>query len=267
LTLVAEGWMGYAAGTNPGNGKILYMEAKWKVGADAPASGAFYSPWFGIESADNLNLIQPVNPWDGSSWSIYNEYFQWSPENNINSASHDVNAGDILFGSVTYVAANNSYVIYHSDMTDGWSVSTSIPIQKDSKTGQPKLYTIAYIVYEKVWDCNQYPPDGEVTFYDISIKWDGAAQNTTWTTGIVDDNCNNRASIVDQNTVKISWDTTMSGGKGVIERTVTGLHSHMTANTTMITCDAPAVSCEYLPGTFQCCPPGENCIKNVGCRC
>jgi len=25
--------------------------------------------------------------------------------------------------------------------------------------------------------------------------------------------------------------------------------------------------CNYLPGKFQCCPPGENCVPNVGCRC
>jgi len=32
-------------------------------------------------------------------------------------------------------------------------------------------------------------------------------------------------------------------------------------------CPALTVSCEYLPGLFQCCPSGESCIPNVGCRC
>eukprot|EP01052_Picozoa_sp_SAG31_P059281 SAG31_NODE_18601_length_630_cov_0.772128_1_plen_36_part_10 len=35
-----------------------------------------------MDPADNLNLIQPVNPWTGRSWSAYTEYFQWSPEHN-----------------------------------------------------------------------------------------------------------------------------------------------------------------------------------------
>jgi hypothetical protein len=61
------------------------MEAYWKVGQDPVESGAFFSPWFGIEASDNLNLIQPVNPWMGDSWAMYNEYYQWSPTNNINS--------------------------------------------------------------------------------------------------------------------------------------------------------------------------------------
>ena len=55
----------------------------WKVGATPPQSNSFYSPWFGIDASDNLNLLQPVNPWMGNEWLIYNEYFQWSPEVSI----------------------------------------------------------------------------------------------------------------------------------------------------------------------------------------
>ena len=74
----ADGWLGYATGVNPsGEGRITYMSAQWTVGQNPAVGGAFFSPWFGIEASDNLNLIQPVNPWVGDSWQIYNEYFQW----------------------------------------------------------------------------------------------------------------------------------------------------------------------------------------------
>ena len=103
-----------------------------------------------------MNLLQPVNPWLGNEWQvraarpccawhdrtawetgshtcatvdppppspipsqIYNEYYQWSPSHNQNSASHHVNAGDLLFGSITYIPATNSYDIYHNS-SDGW---------------------------------------------------------------------------------------------------------------------------------------------------
>jgi len=201
----ADGWLGYAMATYP-EGRITYMEAKWKVGQNPTVGGAFFSPWFGIEASDNLNLIQPVNPWVGDSWQIYNEYFQWEPEYNYNSDSNQVNPGDILFGSVTYTPQNQSYTIYHSDMTTGWSVTSSIGIQQDD-SGNYKNYTIAYVVYEKDADCDQYPPDGQVTFYDIKIEYDGSAVTPVWTTGYVDDVCNNRAQIVDDATVKITWDT------------------------------------------------------------
>jgi len=204
----ADGWLGYAMATYPQGQRITYMEASWTVGQNPVVGGAFFSPWFGIEASDNLNLIQPVNPWVGDSWQIYNEYFQWEPEYNYDSDANTVNPGDVLFGSVTYVPQNQTYTVFHSDQTSGWSVTSSIAIQQDD-SGNYKNYSIAYIVYEKDADCNQYPPDGAVTFSGIKIEYDGAQVSPVWTTGIVDDVCNNRAHIVDDNTVKITWDTSM----------------------------------------------------------
>jgi hypothetical protein len=193
-------------GTYP-KGILTYIEAKWRVPNEPEVGGAFYSPWFGIEASDNLNLIQPVNPWIGDHWEMYNEYFQWVPENNINSDSHDVQPGDVLFGSVTYNPKTHSYTMFHKDLTDGWSVSTTIPIQRDPDTGFHKNFTIAYFVMEKEWDCNQYPVDGIVTFYDIKVYYDNKQVKPTWTTGIVDDVCNCRAKILNSTALQITWDT------------------------------------------------------------
>ena len=71
---------------------------------------------------------------------------------NFNSEAHTVKAGDSLFGSITFNEANQSYTIYHKarealpsggcamprdpsvlalqDLTDGWSVSTNIGVEK-----------------------------------------------------------------------------------------------------------------------------------------
>ena len=54
-----------------------------------------------MDPSDNLNLVQPVNPWSGSSWSMYTEYFQWSPTHNSNSRQHSVEAGQTLHGQLT----------------------------------------------------------------------------------------------------------------------------------------------------------------------
>jgi hypothetical protein len=104
----------------------------------------------GIDSSDNLNLLQPVNPWLGSSWQIYNEYFQWQPEYNYNSPSQTVQAGDLLFGSLTYTPANQSYTIYHNvSGSVTWEVSSSIKIQKDGRKGGYKNFTIARSKYKQ----------------------------------------------------------------------------------------------------------------------
>merc|ERR1711990_37757 len=101
----AQGWMAYAVGQVPeGTERITRMEMQWKVGAEPRKSSAFFSPWFGMDPADNLNLIQPVNPWQGGifggHWSMYTEYFQWSPTHNSNSPSKNVEAGRTLKGSL-----------------------------------------------------------------------------------------------------------------------------------------------------------------------
>jgi len=92
--------MAYAVGKMPSKyARITRLEMTWTVGKDAKPSKAFYSPWFGMDPDDNLNLVQPVNPWGGNAWSMYTEYFQWRPTHNSNSKQYKVNAGETLHGS------------------------------------------------------------------------------------------------------------------------------------------------------------------------
>lgn len=80
-----------------------------------------------------------------------------SPTRNFDSDMHTVQPGDILHGVVTFNPQNESYTIVHTDLTDGWSVSAEIPVQREG--GKAKIYNIAYIVFEKPAECNQYPPE------------------------------------------------------------------------------------------------------------
>lgn len=127
---------------------------------------------------------------------------QWSPSHNQNSAQHQVKAGDLLYGSITLDPKTKSYNIYHNvSGSTTWDVTMNIPIQKG------KTYTIAYVVYEKVAPCGDYPPDGSVTFSKINVYCDNKPVTPAWTTGFVEDVCNNRATVVDANTIKIAWNT------------------------------------------------------------
>lgn len=190
------------------------MEAQWTVGGTPAVGGAFYSPWYGIETSDNLNLYQPgecksqwlawptseslrsrygsvlrcsetgrfaafivdcsdelvgsprrfasraatlslscnpftllppasaVNPWVGDGWEQYIEYYQWSPENNYDSASAAANPGDVLFANVTFNEAAQTYTAFHMNKNSGWSVSHTLPVQR-KRDGSYKNYTIA----------------------------------------------------------------------------------------------------------------------------
>jgi len=204
----APGWLGYATAQCPAGTKITHMEALWKVGALPIPSGAFFSPWFGIDTSDNMNLLQPVNPWFGSApWQIYTEYYQWSDGYNSNSEAQSANPGDTLLGRITYMGdGQQAYKIIQTDTTSQVSSSQVQPVQQDGN-GVYKNYTIAYVVYEKVNDCNEYPPDGQVTFTSIRVFCNGTQITPQWTTSYVEDVCNNRAHVIAADTIRITWDT------------------------------------------------------------
>jgi len=200
----AGGWMAYAVGTIPeGKQRITKLDMKWKVGAEPSRSNSFYSPWFGMDPADNLNLVQPVNPWLGSAWAMYTEYFQWSPTRNSNSRQQSVEAGQTLHGSVVYDSSSDSYTLTQEVVETGKTSSQVVKCQDGKK------YTIPYIVYEKLTQCRNYPPDGKVTFYDIVAECDGedCTNDIKWEAKVKDANCDMKAVITSNTQISITWDT------------------------------------------------------------
>ena len=200
----ADGWMAYAVGAVPSSvTRITKLEMSWKVGANPKSGNAFFSPWFGMDPQDNLNLVQPVNPWMGDGWSAYTEYFQWSPTHNSNSRQFSVKAGDTLHGSVVYQPDDDSYLLTQESASGGQSTQVV-------KCQDGKKYTLPYVVYEKEWRCSAYPPDGVVTFNNITIECDGSDCTDTvkWSAQVKGSNCDMTAH-VDKYPAEISitWDT------------------------------------------------------------
>jgi hypothetical protein len=203
----ASGWMAYAVGQVPaGTTRITKLDMTWTVGAEPKRSRAFFSPWFGMDPDDNLNLIQPVNPWSGSAWSMYTEYYQWKPTHNSNSQQYPVAAGQTLHGSMVYVPASDSYNLYQTIVETGVTSSQNVVCQSGKK------YTLPYVVYEKTFPCADYPPDEIVTFRNVYVECDGkdCTNQIKWTTDVMDANCNMAAHVNQTSTatsISITWDT------------------------------------------------------------
>jgi len=205
--------MAYARGniTSTGAERVTRLEMKWKVGETPKSSQAFFSPWFGLDPDDNLNLIQPVNPYSGGGlfnrgggWSAYTEYYQWSPTHNSNSKSFDVEAGQTLHGMLVYDESTDSYDLTQTCVETGASSTQNVVAQKGKK------YTIPYVVYEKVFPCADYPPDEKVEFFDIVAECDGkdCVGDIVWAEEVKDDNCEMAAHVSDdQKTISITWNT------------------------------------------------------------
>lgn len=200
----ANGWMAYAVGKIPSSySRITRLDMYWKVSAKPTRSNSFYSPWFGMDPADNLNLIQPVNPWMGNEWVMYTEYFQWSPKHNSNSRQQPVSAGQTLHGSLQYSDSSDSYTLTQTVVETGKKSSQIVKCQNGKK------YTVPYVVYEKLASCRDYPPDGKVVFENITAECDGkdCTNDITWEAKVKDKNCNMQAHINSATSISITWDT------------------------------------------------------------
>lgn len=203
----ANGWMAYAVGdiSSTGAERITRLEMTWAVSESPARSRAFFAPWFGMDPADNLNLIQPVNPWGGDSWSMYTEYFQWRPTHNSNSRQEAVKAGQHLHGSLIYDESTDSYTLTQEVVETGSKSSQVVKCQSGKK------YVLPYVVYEKAFPCQDYPPDGIVTFTDIVAECDGkdCVKDIKWEAKNEDNkHCGMMAHISgDNNNISITWDT------------------------------------------------------------
>lgn len=47
-----------------------------------------------------------------------------------------------------------------------------------------------------------------LTKADIKVQYDGKTVIPTWTTSYVDDACDNRATVIDPSTIRITWKST-----------------------------------------------------------
>ena len=201
------GWLSYATASCPAGTRITSFSGDWDVLDSPNPSSAFYSPWIGMDPADNLNLLQPVNPWLGSGWSFYTEYYQWSPTYNSNSNQVQTNSRNHLHGSINYNGdAQQSYTINQKDVTANTQSSQTIPVQRNNM-GQYKNYTILYVVFEKVAYCQDYPPSEQITFRNLTVECNGVPFTPTWTTSYVEDVCDFRAHVVDPKTITMTWTT------------------------------------------------------------
>jgi hypothetical protein len=245
----ANGWMAYAVGALPAKyTRITRLEMTWKVSANAKRSRAFYSPWFGMDPADNLNLIQPVNPWSGDAWSMYTEYFQWSPEHNSNSNQQSVKAGQTLHGALTYMEASDSYTLTQKVVETGATSTQVVKCQSGKK------YTVPYVVYEKAFPCGDYPPDEVVSFNIVAAECDGkdCTADIAWTAQNEDNkHCDMMAHIgADNKQINITWNTAATSElDGLSDAQLYDLNYNGWATALNITRPAePEITCEAAKG-------------------
>jgi hypothetical protein len=178
-----NGWL--ASFTSTSAGPVRSISASWRVPRTPTLAGAQTLYFFpGLEpAATGDTILQPVLAWNGfydRRWTIAS----WNcckDGNVLYSTPRNVSAGDTITGTVTGSKCNAAGVC------SSWTVRTA-----SSHGASTTLNTTAYgevLDWEfagafeayGVDTCNQYPPDGQLSFTSISVqKANGTLTTPAW---------------------------------------------------------------------------------------
>jgi len=96
-------------------------------------------------------------------------------------------------------------------------IETGATSTQTVKCQRGKKFLVPYVVYEKTFPCHSYPPDGVVTFRNITMECETATQPrmdckelVQWSAKEKEDHCNMRAHIDSSDQIRITWDTSMA---------------------------------------------------------
>jgi len=203
----ADSWLAYTVAK--GNGKLVtQVNMTWAVPAYPTTRDGGNAPgwWFGIEPEPAMDLIQPILAYgDGQSeYTAFNGEFDWHDGGWFQSPGFTVQPGAVLFASVTYDQSSNSYIMdIQNQNATGQRVRSKRPIKYS------EVYTDVYVVTEhQPNSCSEYPANGGITFYDISIAWENVVSaDPNWQAFQYQPACNSQAHVVSPSEVSFSWDT------------------------------------------------------------
>ena len=181
-----KGWVESAS--NASQGPIGSIGTDWTVPqtpAIASSQVLYYFP--GLEPLPGTEFIlQPVLAWNGFNdrrWTIAS--WDCCPGGNqIHSPAAAVQPGDAIHGTVTGTDCNAT-----SGVCSSWQVATSDPANGASTVlgsadGEGKVLDWSFAgVLEAYYvdECGQYPPDGQVTFSNLTVQGvDGMTFATEW---------------------------------------------------------------------------------------
>ena len=226
-------WLSYAKASCPQGQRITSFTAQWVVPPKPKSHRAqengFFCPWVGIETTDNRNLLQSVNGFfvgqheNNGEWHQNGEAYQWPDYNNTNSKMKRTASGHIFKAAMTMDAEGGhrsnpahykqSYTITSKDATydAGTTLNIDVPHNgyNDTEPGF-KNYTIAYVVFEHGNNrCSDYPTSEKMTFNELKVECNGQETPMVWNTSYVQDHCQFRTHVVDNQTVSMTWNTTM----------------------------------------------------------
>ena len=201
------GWLSYAIYEAPNSTDIITkLSCVMTVPAAPLHSGAEPAFWYGVQThRGDGALVQPIQAkWLRGEWDMFHEIFDWTTHHDSASQHYAVPAGDKVWASVEYRPSDNSY-----DM-DMRSAQTGQRVQFNYKLSprQHATESTAYFVLEHQPNrCNELPPDGIVTWSNISIEVNNKRVDApVFKAKQERPMCGSKVEIVSPQVITLTWD-------------------------------------------------------------
>ena len=204
----SAGWLSYAVFEAAATDTITSLSATMTVPSKVKGFGSDPAFWFGVQTHDGDGaLVQPIQAkWLDGNWHMFHEIFDWTTMQDTATAHYTVPPGDSVWAQVVYKQEDNSY-----DM-DMISASTRQRVRFNYKLNprQNATESVAYLVLEhQPTECDQLPPDGIVTWSNISIEVNGAVvASPKFSAKQEKPMCGSMVEIVSPSVLTLTWNTT-----------------------------------------------------------
>ena len=200
------GWLSYALYEANATDIITKLSCTMTVPADPLHRGAEPAFWFGVQTHKGDGaLVQPIQAkWLGGEWDMFHEIFDWVTHHDSASEHYAVPAGDKVWAEVTYKASDNSYDMAMTSAKTGQSVSYNYKLNHRQHATEATAY---FVLEHQPRSCNQLPPNGIVTWSNISMEVNyEAVASPVFKAMQESPTCGSKVEIVDPKTITLTWD-------------------------------------------------------------
>jgi len=186
---------------------VNFVSGKWNVPSSPQDTndGQLLYYWNGVEPDDSSAVLQPVlqfgfSPAGGGNYWAMASWYVSSDHGAFYTTPYECNTSDVILGTLSMMQ-NGTWLVSGLDITNQQSTILHF-------TPQDPTYTTAYETLEAYnvnSDCQDYPVEGSITFYNIKVSVGGKPVIPKWTVLTKDNECNETAVALSSSSVKIQW--------------------------------------------------------------
>jgi len=202
----SSGWLSYAIYEAKPTDIITKMSAVMTVPENPLKDGAQPAFWFGVQTHNGDGaLVQPIQAkWLHGGWDMFHEIYDWTVHKDSAGSHYVVPAGDSVWAQVEYRAKDNSYNMDMRSLVTGQRALYNYPLYAAQKATESTAY---FVLEHQPHSCDQLPPNGIVTWSNISVEVNGEpVAAPLFRAEQESPACGSKVKIVSPTSIELTWD-------------------------------------------------------------